>query len=609
MPDIEKILRDLLSDRRLRESATFSSRTYADQPIIQTGKQLRERSERTTTRLSNLPHTDYTPERPAKENPPRVRQQRPVQPHLPLHHTPAPHQQPDPASQLPIPERYYQLRDLAHDQPSTGSASWRGALAYGSRPANRLFYEQARLMEDFEDDYDFHGTYFQYFPTYSSMTLSQLRGYFSWRTRVRHGEMPEAPLSFAFLHVYELLCGIGTTPGEQGFADLVAFRDAFGKTDAAHDSTFRSYLKRWLGDYVIYHGLDPALLPDATGSIQSHVFTLLQAEDASLVSQGLSRKAAPLTDSASPNDEALLTALNECSSYKICGARLYKTNPDDVRFVARDTFKALVTHCSRRRKTDFVEGLFGTAYTEPYTMFSSAIFYEPTPHADATVRLSPIESYTCKDGRWRRSLLCDASARSSQLGSILHAVDATLRDRLDYPYPLKHRTTPAYVSKIINKAIDDLLAKKEEEERRRINIDLSQLNRIRSVAAETQEALLTEEEREDVPTEAGNGTDTSERALSTAPWHDASEGVSVPSPASADTDAAHLSTDEVQVLRALLNDEVVPSNPGGTLLSLVVDSINEKLFDLVGDTVIEFVGDEPILIEDYVEDVREIVGE
>ena len=37
------ILEELLGDRRIRESATFSTRTYSDQPIIQTGRQLRER--------------------------------------------------------------------------------------------------------------------------------------------------------------------------------------------------------------------------------------------------------------------------------------------------------------------------------------------------------------------------------------------------------------------------------------------------------------------------------------------------------------------------------------------------------------------------------------
>ena len=37
---------------------------------------------------------------------------------------------------------------------------------------------------------------------------------------------------------------------------------------------------------------------------------------------------------------------------------------------------------------------------------------------------------------------------------------------------------------------------------------------------------------------------------------------------------------------------------------MLVDSINEKLFDLVGDTVLEFGGAGPTLVEDYEQDLR-----
>ena len=37
---------------------------------------------------------------------------------------------------------------------------------------------------------------------------------------------------------------------------------------------------------------------------------------------------------------------------------------------------------------------------------------------------------------------------------------------------------------------------------------------------------------------------------------------------------------------------------------MMVDSINEKLFDLLGDTAIEFVDGGPQIIEDYLQDLR-----
>ena len=38
---------------------------------------------------------------------------------------------------------------------------------------------------------------------------------------------------------------------------------------------------------------------------------------------------------------------------------------------------------------------------------------------------------------------------------------------------------------------------------------------------------------------------------------------------------------------------------------MLVDNINEKLFDLIGDTALEFdMSGRPTIIEDYLEDVR-----
>ena len=57
--------------------------------------------------------------------------------------------------------------------------------------------------------------------------------------------------------------------------------------------------------------------------------------------------------------------------------------------------------------------------------------------------------------------------------------------------------------------------------------------------------------------------------------------------------------------RGLLEDLLAGRPARAAQADLLVDAINEKLFDLVGDTVLEF--DEtgsPVLVEDYVDDVR-----
>ena len=46
---------------------------------------------------------------------------------------------------------------------------------------------------------------------------------------------------------------------------------------------------------------------------------------------------------------------------------------------------------------------------------------------------------------------------------------------------------------------------------------------------------------------------------------------------------------------------------GRTMPSLLADAINEKLFDLFGDTVLAFDGDTPEPVEDYIEELKGIV--
>ena len=63
-----------------------------------------------------------------------------------------------------------------------------------------------------------------------------------------------------------------------------------------------------------------------------------------------------------------------------------------------------------------------------------------------------------------------------------------------------------------------------------------------------------------------------------------------------------LSEDEAALLQTLLDGRGY-DGPGN--VDLMVDAINEALFDLLGDTAIEFGADgEPQLVEDYAEDVR-----
>ncbi|MBR4728195.1 MAG: TerB N-terminal domain-containing protein, partial [Clostridia bacterium] len=92
---------------------------------------------------------------------------------------------------------------------------------------NAIFAAQARMLADYEDDTVFTGTFQRYFPTYESMSDAQLRGYFGFRTRLRQGDTPNAPVSFVYVHVYELLHLIGAKDADDAFRQLQALLSAY----------------------------------------------------------------------------------------------------------------------------------------------------------------------------------------------------------------------------------------------------------------------------------------------------------------------------------------------------------------------------------------------
>lgn len=476
------------------------------------------------------------------------------------------------ASYLPEPVR--QMRALAR-RPE--ARSWTDA---------RLFVEQGRVMAGFEDSCPYAGTFQSYFPTYDVMDNRQLRGYFTWRAHVRHGTVEKTSTSFAYVYLYELINGIGVEPGEPAFRAIESFWRAYRELEPALDR----YVRPWLVDYAVYHDLDPALaLPFADVEHDRAVGVLACAQEAALdQSPARARRREPRaygTDREA--DERLLNALDALSTHRLGESRLYRDEPDAVRDVARSVFDRLARYYHASRSQDLVESLFGARRTMPHLMFASAVFYPGGKHADCVYHLGETRTYECRGGIWTCTALHDGGGRSAKLGQVLRAVDRQLRAALDYPHPLKERGDPKYLTQLIDREIRDYLAWRKAHAPVRVEIDLSKLARIRSAAAVTREALLVDEEREE-----------EEPAAAVA-------AAVVPEPAQAraeKSDALGLTPEE----QSLLEDLLAGRAPRTASADLLVDAVNEKLFDLVGDTVVEF--DEtgaPALVEDYVDDVSE----
>ncbi len=91
-----------------------------------------------------------------------------------------------------------------------------------------------------------------YWPTYGHMTGAQNRWYFYWREEARQGNYLKTDLSYIFLHVYELINGVGWEEPEEGLSQLwdlwEAYREQYKRLD--------QYLGGWIADFSFVHKLD-----------------------------------------------------------------------------------------------------------------------------------------------------------------------------------------------------------------------------------------------------------------------------------------------------------------------------------------------------------------
>ena len=134
----------------------------------------------------------------------------------------------------------------------------------------------------------------------------------------------------------------------------------------------------------------------------------------------------------------------------------------------------------------------------------------------------------------------------------------------------------------------------------RVTIDLSHLERIRQDARFTRDSLLTEEEL-DAAGDPAPEIQREEAPAGAAADH-GSEGAENLLPA---LDALHS-----RILLALLRREPVePYLKAGHLMpSVTADTINEALFDEIGDNVLECDGNAISLVEEYRGDILRMLG-
>jgi len=494
-----------------------------------------------------------------------------------------------PLANDPIREKFYDMRSFAPDNPDT----WGGA---------KLFYRQGKFMEKFSDDYEKILPLSMSIPTYQRLGYDQLRTYFTWRAKIQQGEFLPIPLSYLYLHIYELLCQIGVKTPIDGLDKLLNLWKTYQKTYPAlnHD------LPTWLKDYNVYHKLPFSFAK----FIQTHNLHMFYHE----------------TNLFNFDPVHTLTNWAAVSGYDINSEFYTDSNRELMQNSFYSAVVAVHKHLENRGKS--IASLFyHSSNFIPWHPFAETVFSQSSNQPDQEVQISMQEIYVCKNNKWTTRKITPHVYTNNLAGFLILLMETNIRTLLDYKgnAPKNRAKFNNAVKSLSDKGIRELsgifevTAKEAHQKLTRIvvTVDTQNLSRIREEAEVTQEKLIVEDSPLNIVKPA-----ITTPFLSTACPATAMPAPSVTPPSSVETEIRQpestdpwlilkstLTTIELKALKIILHtpDNIKAfANENGIMLEILADGINEKAMDTIGDNILEL-SDIVIIYDEYIQQIESII--
>ncbi len=487
-----------------------------------------------------------------------------------------------------IREVFEQMREISRHNASYSSDYLRFFDRRIQQDNSNVFYKQGMFMKDFEDDYEENASFSSYFPYYQMLNYEQLRTYFTWRTKVRKGEITDTSMSYVFMYIYELLNNIGVENPQDGLSKILSFWYKYKLINPA----INKYVIKWLKDYHIYYNMPQPFSEFAEG-------------------HNLTQYYPPMID---PDDSFSLFC--SISKYDIKKSVFFT---DETINLIPDCFSYIVKRIHREFESagiDFDNAFFRpTKKIIPWKPFRDALFYNWHKQPDKRVVFSENEIYICSKNEWFFSSIITTDKGRSFVGYVMKKMESELRKTYKYKYKLsasldmvnpytldKLNKAGIFIDKIIESAV---LEYYKETTKTVVRVDHEALERIRLEALATQQSLIVEEQEKNY--DLNTSVDYIDPASSEQNiFSDPSDIEVSPALDIWDMLKESLCENELKALDVIINNGDLKkfADDTGIMLEVLVDGINEKAMDYIGDNILD---DEMIIYEDYKDYVKGMV--
>lgn len=408
----------------------------------------------------------------------------------------------------------------------------------------------------------------------------------------------------------EILSPDRKEPAEEGFRILKSMGDADAGWNG--EPVFDPDSIRTVLQYYV-------ITADLPRSYVAEVFEKEIAEDERILALMLYQEA---------ETDQLYQSISEFGRYRGNRSAFFRAHEEDMKAVLVRVYRAWADAYQSEHGRALADELAGKSDTRPWLLsrVRSGECAAADRKKDRIFLVDPLLVYWCRRGNWTITQyfprLFGSRLLQKTLGEVCRETERQMRAAARYRN-LKPGTLDEKLRQLVEQTVQAYLRERAGEQetaaRQEIRLDLGKLSGIRSDADYTRDQLLDGiEDETDAPDDALTSALPSELPVSAPQLHRVPEqtaqsyGSTLEKPGLRRVPpqtAFGLSEEETDILRMLLAGE----NPASYIRAhhlypaVVADSINEKLFEEIGDSVVEEEDGSLSLIEDYLTDLQALL--
>ncbi|HHX78959.1 MAG TPA: hypothetical protein GX695_04330 [Acholeplasmataceae bacterium] len=471
---------------------------------------------------------------------------------------------------LKIYEKFDEMKSISSKYRK--SRRWDWYLDY-----SKEFVEMANYLVDFTDDYNEFSPY-KGRVNFQNMNNEQLRTYYTWRTNTRKFIYKKTDYNYILLYFNEVINNVGIFNYEKAIEMFLFiwnnYRNDYKQLDYEMPERIRDYFITY-STKETYEELI-SKYPIKINYLDENIRDILNS-----------------------NYHNKFDYFTHLATYNIKMSKFYQDKQKDL-------FNSLIAYLFTKLDLLFKEKKYNltnliikrdfTDYWKPF--IGDSFFYHKDQFAKNVI-ISELETYDRQGASWHRESYSSIS-NNLFLGYVLKTMEAAMRKFYNFKYKL-HPSVTSLITKNVfgNKKTFKFICSEElnsfiietvntflnvidvkSKTKKEIVFDSSKFAKIREVSNELAEKLIITEEEEIIIEKEDNN---SFRKV------------------------------EINILKMIINNELIINLnnyalKNGELLDLVIDNINAKCLNIIGDNLID-VNETITIFEDYYEEALKIIKE